>query len=118
VRPPFTQNKIKQLLDRHTAAIVADWHFQVRQSTKRRAPLKLASSTAIRSKFTGKMRYSIHDKTLEAKKARILINALVDCAKAGIKPSFSINKTLWGGSLYLECGSFNREKLANVPPCK
>jgi hypothetical protein len=69
----------------------------------------LASSTATRSKFTGKMRYSIHDKTLEAKKARILINALVDCAKAGIKPSFSTNKMLWGISLYLECGSFNRE---------
>jgi hypothetical protein len=33
------------------------------------------------------MRHSIHDKTLAAKKARILINALVDCAKAGIKPS-------------------------------
>jgi hypothetical protein len=55
------------------------------------------------------MRYSIHDKTLEAKKARILINALVDCAKAGIKSSFSINKMLWGISLYLECGSFKRE---------
>jgi hypothetical protein len=55
------------------------------------------------------MRYSIHGKTLEAKKARILINALVDCAKAGIKPSFSTNKMLWGISLYLECGSFNRE---------
>jgi hypothetical protein len=38
-----------------------------------------------------------------------LINALVDCAKAGIKPSFSINKMLWGISLYLECGSFKRE---------
>jgi hypothetical protein len=55
------------------------------------------------------MRYSIHDKTLEAKKARILINALVDCAKAGIKSSFVINKMLWGISLYLECGSFRRE---------
>jgi hypothetical protein len=30
------------------------------------------------------MRYSIHDKSNNAKKARILINALVDCAKAGI----------------------------------
>ena len=56
-----------------------------------------------------KMRYSIHDKTLEAKKARILTNALIDCAKAGIKPSFSINKMLWGISLYFECGSFRRE---------
>ena len=55
------------------------------------------------------MRYSIHDKTLDAKKARILINALVDCAKAGVRPSFSTNKMLWGISLYLECGSFTRE---------
>jgi len=55
------------------------------------------------------MRYSIHDNTLDAKKARILINALIDCAKVGVRPSFSINKMLWGISLYLECGSFNRE---------
>jgi hypothetical protein len=55
------------------------------------------------------MRHSINDKTLAAKKARILINALVDCAKAGIKPSFVINKMLWGISLYLECGRFQRE---------
>ena len=55
------------------------------------------------------MRYSIHGKTLEAKKARILINALVDCAKAGIKSSLFINKMLWGISLYLECGRFHRE---------
>src|ERR1700721_1117707 len=32
------------------------------------------------------MRYSIHDKTLAAKKARILINALVDCAKESWRP--------------------------------
>jgi hypothetical protein len=55
------------------------------------------------------MRYSIHDKTLEAKKARILINALVDCAKAGIKSSSFINKMLWGISLYMECGNFRKE---------
>ncbi len=55
------------------------------------------------------MRYSIHDKTLDAKKARILINALIDCAKAGVRSSLSINKMQWGISLYLECGSFNRE---------
>src|SRR6202021_1071558 len=55
------------------------------------------------------MRYSIHDKTLDAKKARILINALIGCAKAGVRASFSINKMLWGISLYLECGSFSRE---------
>ena len=55
------------------------------------------------------MRYSIHDKTLAAKKARILINALVDCAKAGVKPSSVTKKMLWGISLYLECGSFTKE---------
>ena len=55
------------------------------------------------------MRYSIHDKTLVAKKARILINALVDCAKAGIKPSAVTKKMLSGISLYLECGSFTKE---------
>ncbi len=55
------------------------------------------------------MRYSIHDKTLVAKKARILINALVDCAKAGIKPSFVTNQMLRGICLYLECGSFSKE---------
>src|SRR5664279_3608560 len=55
------------------------------------------------------MRYSIHDKTLAAKKARILINALIDCAKAGIKSSFVIKKMLLGISLYLECGSCTEE---------
>jgi hypothetical protein len=55
------------------------------------------------------MRYSIHDKTLAAKKARILINALVDCAKAGIKPSFSTTQMLRGIALYLKCGSFTKE---------
>jgi hypothetical protein len=55
------------------------------------------------------MRYSIHGKSLAAKKARILINALVDCAKSGIKPCAVTKKMLWGLSLYLECGHFNRE---------
>jgi hypothetical protein len=55
------------------------------------------------------MPYSIHDKTLAAKKARILINALVDCAKAGIKPSSVTKKMLSGISLYMECGSFTKE---------
>jgi hypothetical protein len=55
------------------------------------------------------MRYSIHDDTLDSKKARILINALIDCAKAGVRMSFSLNKMLCGISLYLECGSFSRE---------
>src|SRR5258708_16835722 len=57
----------------------------------------------------GQMRYSIHDKTLAAKKARILTNALVDCAKAGVKSSAVTKKMLWGISLYLECGSFTKE---------
>jgi len=55
------------------------------------------------------MRHSIHHTSLDAKKARILINALIDCAKAGVRTSFSINKMLWGLSLYLELGSFSRE---------
>jgi len=55
------------------------------------------------------MRYSIHGNTLDAKKARILTNALIDCAKAGVRSSFSIHQMLWGLSLYLECGRFNRE---------
>ena len=55
------------------------------------------------------MRYSIHHTSLDAKKARILINALVDCAKAGIKSSFSTNQMLRGISLYLECGSFQNK---------
>ena len=55
------------------------------------------------------MRYSIHDKTLAAKKARILIHALIECVRAGVKPSFVTNQMLWGISLYLECGRFHRE---------
>jgi hypothetical protein len=55
------------------------------------------------------MSYSIHGKSLAAKKARILINALVDCAKAGIKPCAVTKKMLWGLSLYLECGHFARD---------
>lgn len=55
------------------------------------------------------MRHSINDKTLAAKKARILISALVDCAKAGCKPSFVTTQMLRGISLYLECGSFTKE---------
>ena len=59
--------------------------------------------------LSGQMRYSIHDKTLAAKQARIFINAVVDCAKAGIKSSFVIKQMLSGISLYLECGRFTRE---------
>jgi hypothetical protein len=56
-----------------------------------------------------KMRYSINDKTLAAKKARILIHALIECVRAGVKPSFVTNQMLWGISLYLECGKFKKE---------
>ena len=56
--------------------------------------------------LSGQTRHSIHHTSLDAKKARILINALVDCAKAGIKPSFSTTQMLRGLSLYLECGTF------------
>ena len=45
------------------------------------------------------MGHSIHDKTLDAKKARILINALIDCAKAGVRSSFSIKEMICGVSL-------------------
>jgi hypothetical protein len=55
------------------------------------------------------MRHSIHGNSLDAKKVRILIRALIDCAKAGVRPSFSTNKMLCGIVLYLECGSFSRE---------
>ena len=55
------------------------------------------------------MRYWINDKTLAAKKARILIQALIECVRAGVKPSFVTNQMLWGISLYLECGKFKRE---------
>jgi hypothetical protein len=56
-----------------------------------------------------RMPHSIHDKSLDAKKARILINALIDCAKAGVRSSFSLKEMLYGVSLYLECGRFSRE---------
>ena len=72
-----------------------------------------AARTDTKFKFVAsslrKMPYSIHDKTLAAKKARILINALIDCAKAGVKPSAVTKKMLWGISLYLECGSYSKE---------
>jgi hypothetical protein len=58
--------------------------------------------------LSGQMPYSIHDKTLEAKKARILVNALVDCVKAGVRSSFPLTQMLMGISLYLECGRFKK----------
>lgn len=59
--------------------------------------------------LSGQTRYSIHHKSLDARKARILIRALIDCAKAGIKPSFSTTQMLRGLSLYLECGTFSNK---------
>ena len=38
-----------------------------------------------------------------------MINALVDCAKAGVKPSFVTTQMLRGICLYLECGTFTKE---------
>ena len=61
------------------------------------------------SPLAGQKRHSIHHTSLDAKKARILINALVDCAKAGIRPSFSTTQMLRGISLYLECGTFQNK---------
>ena len=55
------------------------------------------------------MPYSIHDKTLAAKKARILINALIDCAKANARSVYPVKDMLCGISLYLEKGNFMRE---------
>ena len=55
------------------------------------------------------MRHSIHHISLDAKKARILINALVDCAKAGVRSSFSVKEMICGVQLYMECGKFTRE---------
>jgi hypothetical protein len=61
------------------------------------------------------MNHSLHDKTLDAKKARILINALIDCAKAGVRASFSLKEMLYGVSMYLECGTFSRENWRSYP---
>jgi hypothetical protein len=55
------------------------------------------------------MPYSIHEKSLASKKSRIFINALIDCAKAGMKPCFVTKRMLIGVSLYLECGKFSKE---------
>lgn len=56
------------------------------------------------------MRYSILSKSPEAVQARILLDAILLCAKAGIDPpSFFLKKMIWGVSLYLECGNLKRE---------
>jgi hypothetical protein len=68
-----------------------------------------AASTVTMIPLHAEMRHSIHDKTLDAKKARILINALMDCARAGVRSSFSIKEMICGVSLYLECGKFTRQ---------
>jgi hypothetical protein len=71
--------------------------------------MALARQIEFTAPRSGQMRYTIHGKSLAAKKARILINALIDCAKSGIKPCPVTTKMLWGISLYLECGHFNRK---------
>ena len=71
--------------------------------------MALARQIEFTAPRSGPMRYSIHGKSLAAKKARILINALIDCARSGIKPCPVTTKMLWGISLYLERGHFNRE---------
>jgi hypothetical protein len=71
--------------------------------------MALARQIEFTAPRSGQMRYTIHGKSLAAKKARILINALIDCAKSGIKPCPVTTKMLWEISLYLECGHFNRE---------
>jgi hypothetical protein len=55
------------------------------------------------------MSYSINDTTLDAKKARIFTNALVELVKEGVPYSFFISKILWGVSLYVECGHFKED---------
>lgn len=56
------------------------------------------------------MRYSILDGSREATEARILLEAVIQCAKAGVNPpSFFLKKMIWGVSLYLECGNLRRE---------
>jgi hypothetical protein len=68
-----------------------------------------AASTLTLHHHLAQMPHSIHDKSNDAKKARILMNALIDCAKAGLRMSFSIKEMICGVSLYLECGQFTRE---------
>jgi len=55
------------------------------------------------------MRHSIHHKSLAAKKARILINALIDCAKAGCKPSFVTTQMLRDFASTWNAGTFTKE---------
>jgi hypothetical protein len=71
--------------------------------------MALARQTEFTASRSGQMQYSIHGKSLAAKKARILINALIDCARSGIKPCAVTKKMLWGLSLYLEVGHFARD---------
>jgi hypothetical protein len=53
-----------------------------------------------------KMTYSVNDTSIDAKKAKIFTNALVELAKEQVPYSFFISKIIWGASLYLECGHF------------
>jgi hypothetical protein len=55
------------------------------------------------------MKFSIHDKNLDAKKAKILLDAVVQLVHADVKQSFYIRKMLWAISLYLECGNYKED---------
>jgi hypothetical protein len=85
------------------------WIGKTRPRERAFLPAPLAREIQSMASLSPQMPYSIHDKTLAAKKARILINALCDCAKAGVKPSAVTKKMLSGVSLYLECGTFMKE---------
>jgi hypothetical protein len=74
----------------------------------RDSPVRGINASALQNCLE-QMQHTIHDKSLDAKKARILINALMDCARAGVRSSFSIKEMICGVSLYLECGKFTRE---------
>ncbi|WP_407193816.1 hypothetical protein [Bradyrhizobium sp. STM 3566] len=45
-------------------------------------------------------------KSIDAIKARILVDALHELAVAGVGYSFYVSKIVWGVSLYLQCGEF------------
>lgn len=55
------------------------------------------------------MKFSIYDDNLNAAKARILLDAVVQLVHAGVKQSFYIRKMLWAISLYLECGDYKED---------
>jgi hypothetical protein len=55
------------------------------------------------------MTCSVNDTAIDAKKAKIFINALVELAKEQVPYSFFISKIIWGASLFLECGHFKEK---------